>query len=171
MNEERLGKSVRTIYIVTYSIAIFLALFMIGLGVSSILFIKGWLYFGLFWIAFGLILLGGSIAWLVYFIKLSEYSITYKDGKLYFRNKLECTPDSLENIEWRTWGIDGAIFNYGRIIVTVGGAKYKFNFISSPQEAVNRLYAIKNEYLAGMNAARLAAQTVPEESGKEEKNG
>ena len=158
MNEEKFGKAVRTLYIVTYSILIVLSLFWSGIGALICVALKEEGLLGIFFIVLGLIMLGLSIGYLVYFIRLPEYSITYKDGKLYFRNKLECTPDRLENIESRTWGLDGAIFDYGRVIVTVAGEKYKFNFISKPQEAVNRLYAIRNEYIAAQNAAYYAAQ-------------
>lgn len=158
MNEEKFGKAVRTLYIVTYSILIVLSLFWSGIGALICVALKEEGLLGIFFIVLGIIMLGLSIGYLVYFIRLPEYSITYKDGKLNFRNKLECTPDRLENIESRTWGLDGAIFDYGRIIVTVDGEKYKFNFISKPQEAVNRLYAIRNEYIAAQNAAYYAAQ-------------
>lgn len=159
MNEEKFGKSVRTPYIVTYSIAIFLGLFLIGIGVISLLLISGKSsYFAIYWILLGCVLLGSGIGWLIYFILLPEYSITYKAGKLYFRNKLECTPDRMEYIESKKWGLDSAIFNYGRVIVTVGGKKYKINFVYNAQDAVNRLYAIRNEYVAALNAAYSAAQ-------------
>ncbi len=146
-------------YIISYSICIVLGLFMVGIGAITLVALgSDGLFIGLFLMFLGLFLLGASIYWLIYFIRLPEYSITYKDGKLNFRNKLECTPDRLQDITGGSWGIDGAIFSYGRITVTVDGKKYKFNFISNQQEVINRLYAIRNEYIAKNNAAYFAYQ-------------
>lgn len=164
-NEEKFAKSVRTPYIITYSIFIPFGLLLAVGGIflylkvaveeTQVMFLT--LCF------LGAFLACASVGWLIYFIKMPEYSITYKDGKLNFRNKLECTPAQLEKIENRVWGLDSVVFGYGRVIVYVGGKKYRFNFIYGAQEVVKKLYMIKDMYAIAQNAAYRNSQAAAEE--------
>jgi len=157
MEEEKIAKSVKTLYVITYSIFIVLGIFWIILGA---VFIKGnknavedWSFFGWFFISLGVIFIVLSVGWLVYFIKMPEYSIMYKDGKLNFRNKLICTPAELDRIEAKGGGLDGAIFSFGRIVVYSGGKKYNFRFIQDAQYVASKLYVLKNGEEAKHNSA------------------
>lgn len=164
-NEEKFAKSVRTPYIISYSIFIPVGIL---LAVGGIFFYLNFaveetqvIFLTLCFL--GVFLAGASVGWLIYFIKMPEYSITYKDGKLNFRNKLVCTPAQLEKIESRGWGLDSAIFGYGRIIVYGGGRKYRFNFIYGAQEVVKKLYMIKDMYAIAQAAAYRNAQAAEPE--------
>lgn len=170
--EEKIGKSARTLYIVTYSIIIAVSmLLMVGLGAAAVAFGEP---FGWFLVGFGVILTGISIFWLVYFIKLPPYTVTYKDGILNFRNKVECTPAELDSYQPRSLGIDGALFNFGKLIVTIKGKVYKFNYVYEVNYVVQRLYAIKVEYTVKQDIAKRNAEGVTEVNSEietEEKNG
>lgn len=145
MNEEKIAKSVKTLYIITYAIMIAFGVVWLIIGVPFFQSdIEEVIMFGIFIIIIGAIFVVGGICWLIYFIKMPEYSITYKDGKLNFRNKLECTPAQLDYIEAKGGGLDGAIFSFGRIVVYVGGKKYNFRFIQDAQYVANRLLQLKN---------------------------
>ncbi len=155
MNEEKIAKSVKTLYIITYSIMIILGI--IWMGVGAIFFtasnaVEEFSIIGYVWVVLGVFFTAAGIGWLIYFIKMPEYSITYKDGKLNFRNKLECTPAQLDYIEAKGGGIDGAIFSFGRIVVYVNGQKYNFKFIQDAQYVANRLYELKNGSTAMQNS-------------------
>lgn len=154
MNEEKIAKSVKTLYIITYAILLVIGFgwlaigaFMLSVGDEEML------AFGYFWIVLGIFEVVASVCYLVYFIRMPEYSIIYKDGKLNFRNKLECTPDQLDYIEAKGGGLDGAIFSFGRIVVYVGGKKYNFRFIQDAQYVANRLYELKNGSTAMQTSA------------------
>ena len=155
--EEKLGKSPRTTYIIAYSLFLASGLFFGAISVFAILMdnnpveFPAWAYFGS---VFGFVLAGVSIFLLIYFIRLPEYAITYKDGKLYFRNKLVCTPAELENFNSKGGGVDGAVFGFGRLIVVVNGKRYKFNYVNDVGGVVARLYAIKAEYTVQQHIAQ-----------------
>lgn len=162
MNEEKIGKSVKTLYIVTYSILIVVGIIWLALGAlvksagdeeASAL--------GLLLIILGVIFIALSVIYLIYFIRLPEYSITYKDGKLNFRNKLECTPAQLEYVLARGGGLDGAIFSFGKIVVSVNGKKYNFRFIQDAQFVANRLIELKKGMVMQTSAFGTAYQSAP----------
>ena len=188
MNEEKFAKSARTPYIILYSIIIPISIFIIGGGALLMLAVEESRGLCAFLVVMGIFLLGGSIGWLIYFVRLPEYSITYKDGKLKFRNLVECTPLELDRYETKGLGIDGALFGFGRLFVYVNGKKYKLNHVYDTQDVTRRLYEIKVAYAAGLNASVFGTQagaannqvaTVGSEVtadevniiGKEEKNG
>lgn len=163
--EEKFGKSAKVLYIVSYAIIIAVSLlFVVGLGVAILVLADADMQFmGWSLVAFGAILAGVSIFWLVYFIRMPLYTVTYKDGKLNFRNKVECTPLELEKFEHKgNWGLDGSIFNFGRIFIYVNGKRYKFNFIYNAESVVQRLYTIKVEYIVQQNIAKQKAEAAAE---------
>lgn len=165
--EEKFGKSARVLYIVSYSICIAVSLLLL-VGLGAVLLVLGQL-FGWFFIGLGIILLGASIFWLVYFIKMPPYTVIYKDGKLNFRNKVECTPDELDSYQMREFGVDGAMFGFGKLIVTINGKQYKFNYVYGGNAVVQRLYTIKVEYAVQQNIAKKNAEAAAEPLETEEK--
>lgn len=170
MNEEKIGKSVKTLYIITYAIMIALGVVWIFIGVPFLRTdIEEAVMYGYFLIFLGVLFIVAGICWLIYFIMMPEYSITYKDGKLYFRKKLECTPAQLERVEAKGGGIDGAIFSFGRIVVYVGGKKYNFRFIQDAQYVANRLLQLKNGVAMQTSAFGNAYSAAPQPAVTESK--
>lgn len=173
--EEKFGKSARVLYIVTYSITIPLSLLIfVGFGALLTAYQSDLLVLGVFLIALGVILAGVSIGWLVYFIKMPPYTVTYKDGILNFRNKVQCTPAELDSYEKRNLNLDGEIFGFGKLFVNINGKRYKFGYVYDVESVLQRLYTIKVEYAVQQNIANRKEETVAEvtnETETEEKNG
>lgn len=173
--EEKFGKTARVLYIVFYSIIIPVCLlFFVGIGALLIATSPDLLIMGVFLIVLGVGVGGASIGWLVYFIKMPQFVITYKDGKLNFRNKVECTPVELDSYQQKGFNLDGAIFGFGKLLITVKGQSYKFRYVYNVNEVIQRLYTIKLEYTMQQEIARRNAEAAQKvESGDDtvENNG
>ncbi|MDE7306017.1 MAG: hypothetical protein K2N33_01365 [Clostridia bacterium] len=106
-------------------------------------------------LAFGLVVLGGGIAWTVVFARFPKAYVTYKEGKLYLsKGGVVCSPSEVDYCRSNTYGIDGAIFNYGKLIISVGHQEYKFWFVRNVSNAVKRISELKAQSLAIENAQR-----------------
>lgn len=145
--EEIIAKSVRTLYIVTYSISIALGAFIMLMGVFMTTIVPEDIV-GIAWFVcvMGGVLIGASIAWLVYFCKMPQNAVTFRDGKLYFRNGTVCLPAEVDFIEAKTMLLDGALFNFGKLLVTVRGVRFQIKFVANSHAAANRIYMLKAQY-------------------------
>ena len=129
MNEEKIGKYVKTMYIITYSVFLAVGLIFTVIGVISLIgalaaldgeAVNYTILLGVLLIVLGLIIVVGGIFWLVYFIRLPESPIVLKDGKLTFiKAGIQCSPTEVENFNTKSHGLDGAIFGFGKIFLTV----------------------------------------------------
>ena len=147
MEEEVIAKSVRTMYIILYPIiivfgAVFLAIgaFM-AFNLSEDLAVFSWILCFL-----GIALVVASIVWLVYFCKMPKNAVTFKDGKLYFRNGTVCSPTEVDSVQAKFMSLDGEIFNFGKLFVTVRGVQFKLKYVANALAAANRIYMLKAEY-------------------------
>ena len=164
---EQFGKSARVAYIVMYAIIIPISLlFFVGFGAFLIVLAEGseYSYIGIILIVAGVILAGLSIFWLVYFIKMPPYTVTYKDGILNFRNKVQCTPAELDSYETKSFGVDGAMFGFGKLIVNINGKIYKFGYVRDVESVVQKLYVIKVQYSVQQNIAKRNAEAANTEA-------
>lgn len=185
--QEIIAKSAKTLYIVTYSIflgfgALIVLIFSMLVGNLGEINEPEALGFSIFFIVMGVILIIASIIWLIYFIKMPVDAVKLCDGKLYFRNGIVCSPTELDNYSYKGGGVDGAIFDFGTLIITVKGNKFKLRFVKRAAAAVNRLHMLKAEYQVkehiAKNSQSSAEQIVrteqPEqniEAGGEENDG
>lgn len=169
MEEEKFGKTAKTTYLICYSI--FLAVGLLFSVLGAVVLFTGpdnsneLPVFAYFFLVFGIVLTLMSIGWLIYFITLPQYAITYKNGKLIFRNKIECTPVQLESVQAKGGGLDGALFNFGRIIYFVNGKKYKLGFIHDANAVVKKLYEIKARYEVLQNIEKKKAENAEVQTG------
>lgn len=157
MEEEKFAKAPRTTYIIIFAVYIAAGLMALACGIVWVIADSlkpiGWIF-----LFMGMFLPVMSVIWLIYFIRLPQYAITYKDGKLYFRNKLICTPAELENFSNKGGGLDGALLSFGRLFVWVHGKRYKFNYVIDVDSVVRRLFVIKAEYEVKQNIAQKTAE-------------
>ncbi len=165
MNEEKIGKYVKTMYIITYGIFLAVGLIFTVIGVISLIgalaaldgkAVNYTILLGVLLIVLGLIMVIGGIFWLVYFIKLPESPIILKAG-------VQCSPTEVENFNTKSHGLDGAIFGFGKILLTVRGQRIKIGFVNNPQAVIKRLYELKLEYSVKESIASKKTQN-PEES-------
>ncbi len=173
MNEEKIGKYVKTMYIITYGIFFSVGLIFTVIGVISLIgalaaldgkAVNYTILLGVLLIVLGLIMVIGGIFWLIYFIKLPESPIILKDGKLTFiKAGVQCSPTEVENFNTKSHGLDGAIFGFGKILLTVRGQRIKIGFVNNPQAVIKRLYELKLEYSVKESIASKKTQN-PEES-------
>lgn len=144
--EEVIAKSVRTLYIITYSILLVMGGIFIAAGAfftffdEEIIIVYGWIA-----IVLGIIIILGSIGYLIYFIRMPKDAVKLKDGKLYFRNGVVCTPTELTDFKSKTMGLDGSLFGFGKIIFSVNGKEYKLRFVDKADATVKRLFMLKAE--------------------------
>lgn len=160
--EEIIARTKRGLYIGTYIVCIFLSLFLVAFGaVCAVVAGKevaeaaavGWIF-----LALGLILLIANICWLVYFIKMPQVAISFKDGKLNFMNKVICAPTEVESWQTNEHGLDGALFNFGKLTVVINGTQYKFKFVDNAKGVPARLYSLKMEYAMKAEIAKKAEE-------------
>ena len=160
-------------YIITYGIFLAVGLIFTVIGVISLIgalaaldgkAVNYTILLGVLLIVLGLIMVIGGIFWLVYFIKLPESPIILKDGKLTFiKAGVQCSPTEVENFNTKSHGLDGAIFGFGKILLTVRGQRIKIGFVNNPQAVIKRLYELKLEYSVKESIASKKTQN-PEES-------
>lgn len=165
MNGEKIGATAKSVYIVTYGICLAFGALLSLLG--AILFVNAFasgirnykILFGVFVLIVGLALLVCGICWLVYFIRMPDCHIIFSDGKLTFvKSGVQCSPTELESYTVKSHGIDGAMFGFGRIFVTVNGRLLKLTYVKNPQSVVQRLHGLKMEYAVKQNIAAKAAE-------------
>lgn len=159
--EEIIATTKRSMYIICYIIFLILGVFfcVIGLLVAfaggnlgeSEETAVGWLLF-----AFGMIFIIMSICYLVYFAKMPKNAVTFKDGKLNFMNKVECLPTEVDSWQASDHGLDGALFNFGKLNVVINGKQYKFKFVDNAKNVPARLYTLKMEYAMKAEIAKKA---------------
>ncbi len=150
MNGEKIGATAKSVYIVTYGICLAFGALLSLLG--AILFVNAFtsgvrnykILFGVFVLVVGLALLVCGICWLVYFIRMPDCHIIFSDGKLTFvKSGVQCSPTELESYTVKSHGLDGAMFGFGRIFVTVDGRLLKLTYVKNPQSVVQRLHGLK----------------------------
>ena len=174
--EEIIAKSAKSLYIVTYSIFLVFGILVVGLGALLVALVGETepAIFGGVLIGLGAIIIIAGVAWLVYFIKMSPDAIKLKDGKLYFRNGVVCAPTEVDYCKVKGMGIDGAMFDFGKLLISVNGKEFKLNFVYKTNEVVNRLFLLKAQSTvqANIEAKQNAEREVSaEEKTSEENNG
>ena len=174
--EEIIAKSAKSLYIVTYSIFLVFGILVVGLGALLVALVGETepTIFGGVLIGLGAIIIIAGVAWLVYFIKMSPDAIKLQDGKLYFRNGVVCAPTEVDYCKVKGMGIDGAMFDFGKLLISVNGKEFKLNFVYKTNEVVNRLFLLKAQSTvqANIEAKQNAEREVSaEEKTSEENNG
>lgn len=125
-------------YIVLIVLGSIISVFGIAaLFLSTNKFLGGWMF------GVGVVLLAGGITWTAILASLPKKYIVFADGKLRFSNGLECSPEEMDYCTSSKYGLDGAIFNWGTLTVSVRHTEYKFKFVGNVTKAADRLNMIK----------------------------
>ncbi len=174
--EEVIAKSAKSLYIVTYSIFLVFGLILTAVGALTFSFVdeQEAVIFGGVFTALGAVLFIMSVAYLIYFIKMSPDAIKLKDGKLYFRNGVVGAPSEIDYCRAKGMGLDGAMFDFGKLFISVNGKEFKLNFVYKTNEVVNRLFLLKAQSTVQANIeAKQNSETEvsAEEKTSEENNG
>lgn len=103
---------------------------------------------GIIVIVCGVFLVGLGLGYVIYFARMPENLIIFKEGKLYFWNGIECSPAEMDYCNSRGGGLDGAMFNYGRLIISVKHTEYKIRFVEDASGVVSKLNALKAQTMA-----------------------
>lgn len=165
-------KSLIASYII---LIVFGAIFAI-IGVAALIF-SDEPAIGAFLLSIGLLVMGAGIGWTVYFARLPKNYITFSEGKLRFYNGLECSPAEIDYCTASTWGLDGAIFNYGKLTMSVRSQELKFKFVVDVNAVSIKLNALKTEcaavesmkkYIDEKKAAETAETAVAADGGDKE---
>ena len=165
--EEVIAKSAKTLYIVTYSIFLVFGIIVVGLGALLVALVGETepTIFGGVLIGLGAIIIIAGVAWLVYFTKMPSESdgfvgsmilpreLVLKDGKLYFRNGIVCVPTEVDYCKVKGMGLDGAMFDFGKLLISVNGKEFKLNFVCKTTAVVNRLFMLKAQGSVQANIA------------------
>ncbi len=153
--EEVIAKSAKTLYIVTYSIFLVFGIIVVGLGALLVALVGETepTIFGGVLIGIGAIIIIAGVAWLVYFTKMPSDAIKLKDGKLYFRNGIVCVPTEVDYCKVKGMGLDGAMFDFGKLLISVNGKEFKLNFVCKTTAVVNRLFMLKAQGSVQANIA------------------
>ncbi len=131
--------------------------------------------FGVIFICIGVVFLGIGIFGTVWMARLPKNYITFKDGKFYFWKGLVCSPSEVDYCNCKGNGVDGAMFNFGRLIVSVGGTVYKMNFVEDANNVCAKINALKaqtmaveeiQKHIADKKAEETAAETTPNEENQ-----
>jgi len=159
--EEIIATTKRSMYIICYIIFLILGVFFCVIGLlfaiaGGKLSESGETAFGWFFFVFGVMLVIMSICYLIYFAKMPKNAITFKDGKLNFMNKVECLPTEVDSWQASDHGLDGALFNFGKLNVVINGKQYKFKYIDNAKNVPARLYTLKMEYAMKAEIAKKA---------------
>ncbi len=139
-------------------------------GVSALIFASNKALGGVL-LAFGLIVLGAGLAWTIVFARFPKAYVTFKDGKLYLsKGGVVCSPSEVDYCHSTSYWLDGAIFNYGKLIVSVGHQEYKFWFVQNVSKAVSVINNLKAQYIAIESAQReIAERNAAENTEPEQK--
>lgn len=155
--EEIIAKTAKKLYLIFYPI--FMAFGAIFIGVGAYLSTDSYYDpFGWILIAMGAFIVICSIAYTIYFAKMPANAITFKDDKLYFSNGMVCSPAEINHCRATGMGPDGAIFDFGKVFVTVNGKEHKIKYVQNAGGAVSRIYMLIAQYQIKQNAAQQAAQ-------------
>ena len=137
----------------------YIACYIVVLVMGAVLLLTGALFlimglsktqmqYGVIFLVIGVLLTGIGIGWTVYFARLPKAYITFKEGKFYFWNGMVCSPAEIDYCNVRGGGIDGAIFNYGKLIISVGGKVYKLKFVEDVSNVASQITALKAQAMA-----------------------
>ncbi|MDE7083579.1 MAG: hypothetical protein K2O89_07775 [Clostridia bacterium] len=124
--------------------------------------------FGAVALVVGLVCVGTGIVWTVYITKKPKVYITFKEGKFYFWNGLICSPSEVDYCSSRSAGIDGAIANYGKLIISVNHTEYKLPFVEGVGNVVSNITALKAQYIAIEEMQKHIAEKKSEEDPVQE---
>ncbi|MDE6001133.1 MAG: hypothetical protein K2G96_02285 [Clostridia bacterium] len=118
---------------------------------------------GLF-LAFGLIFLGVGIAGTVVLARTPKAYVTYKDGKLFLsKGGAVCSPSEVDYCRSQSYWFYGVLFDYGKLIISVGGKEYCFRYVKNVTKAANIINNLKAQYTAIENAQKeIAARNAAE---------
>lgn len=123
---------------------------------------------GIIVIVCGVFLVSLGLGYVIYFARMPESFITIKEGKLHFWNGLECSPAEIDYCSSRGGGLDGAMFNYGRLIISVRHTEYKIRFVEDASGVVSKLNALKAQTMAVEEIQKHIAEKNAEETTKTE---
>ena len=141
------------------SAIVFLILGVIfGIFAVSALLLSEEAFIGIILLVVGLVFLGAGIGWTVVFAKKPKAYITFGEGKFHFWNGIECSPSEVDYCNSSSWGLDGAIFNYGTLTISVRNTVYKLRFVKNLSNVVARINALKSECAAIEAAQRQIAE-------------
>ncbi len=143
--ETVIAKSKKTI-LAAYIIFIVFGAFFCMFGISALFFEET--VIGTVILCVGLFCMGVGVGWTVYIAKKPKVYITFKEGKLYFWNGLICSPSEVDYCTSRNAGLDGAIINYGKLIISVHNTEYKLQFVEGVGNVVSNITALKAQFTA-----------------------
>lgn len=145
--EEVIAKTVRKIYINAYSLYILFGCLFTTMGavMATVENSPSTTFMSLFFLILGSVILIFSVCWLIYFIKMPKVAIKLIDGNLHFCNGIVCSPLELEDFKMKSMGLDGSIFSFGKLFITVGGKQFKIKYVDKADAVVKRLFMLKAE--------------------------
>lgn len=138
-------------FMATYIVLIVCGAIFCLFGILGLILASGdteLLGFGIAGLLLGLFVLGVGVGWTVYLAKKPKNYITFKEGKFYFWNGVECSPSEVDYCTSRSAGLDGAIANYGKLIISVRHIEYKLQFVENVNNVVSTINALKAQAMA-----------------------
>lgn len=174
--EEIIAKSARTPHLIIYSITLGISILFLPIGISLIVLSEGHegIAFRYFIVAIFLFVMIFSIIWLIYFAKMPREAIKFKDGKLYFRNGITCSPTEMYAFTAKSMGIDGALLGFGKLHINVNGLEFKLKYVCSAESVIKKLFMLKAEYSVKEHLANqkqiAEEQNVQEQENKQEED-
>ena len=163
--EEIIAKTAKKLYLIMYPICMVAGAIFTGIGAYMAtadpedMGVIGWTLFAL-----GAVIVVMSIVYTIYFAKMPTNAITFKDDKLHFSNGTVCSPTEVNTCRAAGGGLDGAMFDFGKLFVTVNGKEFKIKFVQNVSGVVNRIYMLKAQYEVKENIARQQATQQPAQS-------
>lgn len=143
--ETIIAKSKKTM-LVAYVIILVCGVIFCAFGILSLIIAEP--FIGALLSVVGLFLIGTGIGWTVYLAKKPKIYISFKEGKFYFWNGLECSPSEVDYCTARSAGLDGAIANYGKLLISVRRTEYKLPFVEDVNNVVSVVNALKAQTMA-----------------------
>lgn len=116
----------------------------------------------------GVFLTAAGLSWTIYLARLPKVYLSVKDGKLRFYNGLECSPSEVISCSARCDLMDGALYNCGKLMISVGNVLYKFKFVEGANNVAATINALKAQTMAVESMQQHIAERKLAEQGEAE---
>lgn len=92
----------------------------------------------------GVMMIVVSLVICVNYLRTPSTIIVYKDKKLMIKGK-EYTPTQITNVNYKCAHSRHHFYRWGKLMLTIGGESYSYNFVAEVEEVHNRLIALMKE--------------------------
>ena len=147
--ETVIAKSKKTM-VVLYIILLVLGVFLLLFSASDLIFpeYKTTKQYAVIFLIIGALFFGVGLGWTIYFARLPKVYITFSEGKMRLYNGLEFSPAEVDSCTSTHWGLDGAMYNYGKLTLSVINTVYKLKFVDNVTSVANNINALKAQFTA-----------------------